>query len=105
MAGHVCAALNAAPVGLSDAVADSPRAAGDAIERAVRGCLEGLLGGWCVSYEAEFARRAMADVAFWDKCGGYCVVDVKTHRVDTEFNMPALVSVKRLAKFYEERGA
>jgi len=29
------------------------------------------------------------------------VVDVKTHRLDTHFNMPNLTSVERLSRFYE----
>jgi hypothetical protein len=44
----------------------------------------------------------MADLAFTDKDGKYYVVDVKTHRLDTKFNMPNLVSVERLSRFYEE---
>jgi len=43
----------------------------------------------------------MADVAFTDAAGIYHVVDVKTHRTDTKFNMPNLTSVERLARFYE----
>ena len=44
----------------------------------------------------------MADLAFTDKDGFYYVVDVKTHRLDTKFNMPNLTSVERLARFYED---
>ena len=44
----------------------------------------------------------MADVAFIDKDDFYCVVDVKTHREDTKFNMPNLTSVERLSRFYED---
>ena len=43
----------------------------------------------------------MADLAFTDKEGFYSIVDVKTHREDTRFNMPNLTSVRRLAGFYE----
>ena len=43
----------------------------------------------------------MADVAFEDKEGFYHVVDVKSHREDTRFNMPNLTSVERLSRFYE----
>ena len=43
----------------------------------------------------------MADLAFTDTEGMYSVVDVKTHREDTRFNMPNLTSVERLARFYE----
>ncbi len=44
----------------------------------------------------------MADLAFQDQQGFYYVVDVKTHRTDTKFNMPNLTSVERLARFYED---
>lgn len=44
----------------------------------------------------------MADMAFTDVDGFYYVVDVKTHRADTKFNMPNLTSVERLARFYED---
>lgn len=44
----------------------------------------------------------MADVAFHDRDGFYYAVDVKTHRLDTRFNMPNLTSVRRLAEFYED---
>jgi len=44
----------------------------------------------------------MADVAFKDREDFYCIVDVKTHREDTSFNMPNLTSVERLARFYED---
>jgi hypothetical protein len=44
----------------------------------------------------------MADLAFTDRDGFYYVVDVKTHRLETHFNMPNLTSVERLARFYED---
>lgn len=37
-----------------------------------------------------------------DAEGLYYIVDVKTHRADTKFNMPNLTSVERLARFYED---
>lgn len=40
----------------------------------------------------------MADIAFKDRDDFYYVVDVKTHREDTKFNMPNLTSVERLAR-------
>jgi hypothetical protein len=61
-----------------------------------------LLGEACAEYSASFARRAMADLAFRDAQGCYYIVDVKTHRTDTKFNMPNLTSVERLARFYED---
>jgi hypothetical protein len=44
----------------------------------------------------------MADLAFTDVDGNYYVIDVKTHRTSTRFNMPNLTSVERLARFYED---
>ena len=44
----------------------------------------------------------MADLAFEDVNGLYYVVDVKTHRLSTKFNMPNVTSVERLARFYED---
>jgi hypothetical protein len=87
---------------LSPTTANSPRAVGDAIEEILRGSFASVLGDLCDEYSAQFARRAMADMAFKDVDGFYYVVDVKTHRTDTVFNMPNLTSVERLARFYED---
>lgn len=95
-------AINAAPDFLTALTAASPRAAGDAIQALVEARFETAAGDWCAEYSSAFARRAMADLAFKDREGFYCIVDVKTHRADTQFNMPALVSVERLARFYED---
>ena len=86
---------------LTPQTARSPRAVGDALESLVADELETFLGDWCSEYSSEFARRAMADMAFTDVEGTYTVIDVKTHREDTRFNMPNLISVERLARFYE----
>ena len=44
----------------------------------------------------------MADLAFEDADGFYYVVDVKTHRLSTKFNISNLMSVERLSRFYED---
>lgn len=93
--------INSLPDFLTETVADSPRAVGDALETLVAKEFGSLLGEWRREYSSDFARRAMADMAFSDKEGVYSVVDVKTHREDTRFNMPALTSVERLSRFYE----
>jgi hypothetical protein len=93
--------LNAHEDFLSPATSDSPRAVGDAIQDILAGHFQELLGDVCDECSIDFARRAMADVAFRDRAGIYYVVDVKTHRTDTRFNMPNLTSVDRLARFYE----
>ena len=87
---------------LSESTASSPRATGDAIEGILGENFQTILGDVCAEYSANFARRAMADLAFKDKDDIYYVVDVKTHREDTKFNMPNLTSVERLARFYED---
>ena len=94
--------LNTVPDFLSTQTASSTRAVGDAIQALVADKFDSLLGDWCSEYSSTFARRAMADIAFKDKEGFYCIVDVKTHREDTKFNMPNLTSVERLSRFYED---
>lgn len=94
--------INSVPDFLSPQTAKSTRAAGDAIEELIAARFDTFLGDWCQEYSSSFARRAMADVAFKDKEDFYCVVDVKTHREDTKFNMPNLTSVERLSRFYED---
>ena len=87
---------------LSENTAKSPRAVGDALQDVLAEHFGTLLGDYCTDYSADFARRAMADLAFRDKENNYYVVDVKTHREDTKSNMPNLTSVERLARFYED---
>lgn len=87
---------------LSQRSINSPRAVGDAIEGVLSENFQAILGDVINEYSSLFARRAMADMAFTDKDGFYYVVDVKTHRLDTKFNMPNLTSVERLSRFYEE---
>lgn len=87
---------------MSEATISSTQAAGDAIQGILADNFDDILGELCGTYSAEFARRAMADIAFTDKNGFYNVVDVKTHRLDTHFNMPNLTSVERLTRFYED---
>jgi hypothetical protein len=87
---------------LSADTAESTRAAGDAIQSIIEDNFAEILGNLVGEYSASFARRAMADLAFKDTVNNYCVVDVKTHREGTAFNMPNLTSVDRLARFYED---
>lgn len=94
--------LNSHKEFLSPSTARSTRAVGDAIEDILGDSFETILGDLCKEYSAAFARRAMADLAFTDIDNFYYIVDVKTHRTDTKFNMPNLTSVRRLARFYED---
>lgn len=82
---------------------NSPRAIGDTVQEVIGELLpscfpDGLLN----EFSADFARRAMADAAFTDVDGNYYLIDIKTHNTSTEFNMPNLTSVQRLARFYED---
>lgn len=88
---------------LSGSTARSTRAVGDAIQEILSEHFPAIVGSdVCGKYSSDFARRAMADLAFEDVDGLYYVVDVKTHRLSTKFNMPNLTSVERLARFYED---
>lgn len=82
---------------------NSPRAVGDAVQDVVGEILPRCFPyGVLNEFSAAFARRAMADVAFTDVDENYYLIDIKTHNISTEFNMPNLTSVKRLAHFYED---
>lgn len=95
--------LNAQEQFLSGKTAKSPRAVGDAIQDILSENFQSILGNeLCAKYSSQFARRAMADLAFEDTDANYYVVDVKTHRLSTKFNMPNLTSVERLSRFYED---
>jgi len=94
--------LNEQPDFLSPHTIDSPRAVGDAIQKILEDNFKEIVGNYCRKYSAGFARRAMADLAFSDQDDFYYVVDIKTHRLDTKFNMPNLTSVERLCRFYED---
>lgn len=85
---------------LSTSTVNSTRAIGDAIENIISTNFESVVAGYCKEYSSDFARRAMADLAFEDKEGNYYLIDVKTHNIETKFNMPNLTSVRRLAKLY-----
>jgi len=94
--------LNSQPEFMSVRTAASTRATGDAIQEILADKFQLLLGDICKEYSADFARRAMADLAFKDADDIYYVVDVKTHRKEEGFHMPNLTSVERLARFYED---
>jgi len=85
---------------LSTSTVNSTRAIGDAIENIISTNFESVVAGYCKEYSSDFARRAMADLAFEDKEGNYYLIDVKTHNIETKFNMPNLTSVRRLAQLY-----
>jgi len=80
---------------------NSPRAVGDAVqdflENNISQCLPSKL---VTNINTSFARRSMADLAFEDTNKNYYIVDIKTHNINTNFNMPNLTSVERLARFY-----
>jgi hypothetical protein len=94
--------INAQPEFLSARAARSTRGVGDELQSIVSEHLESILTGQIGDYVGHFERRAMADIAFSDSDGFYYAVDVKTHRLDTKFNMPNLTSVRRIAEFYAE---
>lgn len=84
-------------------VITSPRSVGDIVQEIAGEKMQACFPKDIISeYSDAFARRAMADVAFSDYQGNYFVVDIKTHNRNTNFNMPNLTSVERLARFYED---
>lgn len=94
--------LNRYPDFLGKDTISSTRATGDAIQHILENHFQEILGNLSQKYFVGFSRKAMADFVFTDKNDFYYVVDVKTHRLETEFNRPNLTSVERLARFYED---
>jgi len=81
----------------------SPRAIGDTAQEVIGEILPNCFpSGLIDEFRSDFARRAMEDVAFYDSDGNYYAVDIKTHNLSTDFNMPNLISVERLARFYRD---
>lgn len=81
----------------------SPRAIGDTVQEVIGEILPSCFpSGLIDEFSSNFARRAMEDVAFYDADGNYYAVDIKTHNLSTDFNMPNLISVERLARFYRD---
>lgn len=100
--GKIRTFLNKCPDFLGKDTVSSTRATGDAIQHILEENFQSILGENSKDYSIGFARRAMADLAFTDQSDFYYLVDVKTHRLETKFNMPNLTSVERLARFYED---
>jgi len=63
--------LNDQPDFLSARTASSPRAVGDVLQAILSDRFQTLLGDLCHEYSVDFARRAMADLAFTDADGFY----------------------------------
>lgn len=83
---------------------NSPRAIGDAVQLFLSeqgGLKRCIPQNMLKSFETDFERRSMEDMAFTDINNQYYAVDCKTHNLQTVFNMPNLISVKRLANFYK----
>ncbi len=79
----------------------SPRAIGDAVQEFLSDSLPQCVPSNIVqSFEKGFQRRSMEDMAFYDTNDYYYAIDSKTHNSNTMFNMPNLISVRRLANFY-----
>ena len=69
--------LNSSRVSLMPDMIGSTRAVGDTLQSVLAAHMEHLLGDWCEEYSADFARRAMADMAFTDSQGFHSVIDVR----------------------------
>jgi hypothetical protein len=73
---------------MSPSTAHSTRAVGDAIEGSLGDNFQTLLGDVCAEYSANFARRAVADIAFKDRDDFYrssknvsCSITLQSHPV------------------------
>lgn len=82
----------------------SPRSVGDAVQMFLSerdGLRQCIPVSALKAFENGFERRSMEDMAFYDNENRYYAVDCKTHNLSTAFNMPNLISVRRIANFYK----
>lgn len=77
------------------------RSVGDWIQDVINDNFKEIVNGYNVRIEPTQGKRAMGDVVIWDEAEAQFYIDIKTHNVDTDFNMPNLTSVKRLADLYQ----
>ncbi len=82
---------------------NSPRAVGDSIQDIIEELFIELLDNDnSFKVEKSTTRRSMADLTVVDKNKFTYFVDIKTHNLNTEFNMPNLSSIKRLYDLYKD---
>ena len=94
--------LNSQVGSLHDSINDSPRAVGAKVERLLAENFDKICGDLVPIDPSNLSRMSMEDFAFTDEDGNYYAVDVKTHRLNSKFNMPNLTSVERLTRFYKD---
>jgi len=87
---------------LTPQVINSPRSVGEAVQEISTDNFQEAVKDVCVNFDKTQGRRSMADLKFTDKDGFEYYVDVKTHNVNTEFNMPNLSSIRRLYDLYRD---
>jgi len=61
---------------LSGSTISSTRAIGDAIQSIISAGFEQIVADYCTDFSSDFARRAMADLAFEDNGGNYYLIDI-----------------------------
>src|SRR5258708_2035355 len=84
---------------------NNPRSVGGALEQLLVENFGDIIGLSRYEYvEQSATRKSLGDLEFSDKQQTEMryIVDIKTHRLDTKFNMPNLTSSKRLAELYED---
>lgn len=87
---------------LTPQVINSPRSVGEAVQEIATDNFQEAVQDICVGINKTQGRRSMADLIFTDNQGFEYYVDVKTHNLNTEFNMPNLSSVKRIFDLYQD---
>ncbi len=101
---QILKAINSQENLMSEFTLNSTRAVGDAIQDFLaKEFIHFLPKNLLQEYNESFARRSMADFAFLDIDNNFYAIDCKTHNIHTNFNMPNLTSVERIARFYEDR--
>ena len=85
---------------LSTRIPRNVREVGDTVETIIKENFHKILGDLNIEYFVK-PPRFMANFAFKTADDYYHVIDIITYRTDTKFDLPNLISVERLSRFYE----
>lgn len=81
-------------------ISSSVRTVGDKMPEIIKAGFEKILIDFAISFEYPTSRKKNANIVFNGKDGMKYHVDIITHNVETEFNMPNITSVDRLQELY-----
>lgn len=79
-----------------------PRQVGAGLEKFINDNFDKIIDkSDLINQKFDLSRKSMGDIEFQDKNNNLYFIDIKTHNLDTKFNMPNLTSVVKLSNLYK----